>query len=264
MLPLPDAAGQSLYILYFATSDKCADTGFPPGFHEFTMAGERALAYAVVIECARNSGKFLPFDDLTIAASHELAEAVTDPQPGSPSQGYTLPRGHAWSLIAGSEIGDLCESTTERIDGYRVQRIWSNQAAMSGADPCIPDAGAPYFNVSADPEEIGLVPGDYVRVHLAAWSTKQVPSWTTRMATRRVSATAFSPFFRDPTTGQDIPLSTEVFTLIPGDPLLNDGDERTLFLSIPFGTPAGSRAPIIFFSYGNEALHFSALVLRAD
>jgi hypothetical protein len=57
------------------------------------------------------------FDALTTVSSHEVAEAITDPVPGS-----------GWYDDANGEIGDICAWQTTPLDGYVVQQEWSNAA----------------------------------------------------------------------------------------------------------------------------------------
>jgi hypothetical protein len=66
---------------------------------------------------------------VTSVASHELVEAVTDPEVGLAS-GLKAPL--AWYDEAGGEIGDLCNGKTGRLKSkrasYLVQKEWSNAA----------------------------------------------------------------------------------------------------------------------------------------
>src|SRR5579859_5882301 len=59
------------------------------------------------------AGQFL--DTLTEVASHEFAEAVTDPALNA-----------WWETGVGDEIGDICNRQTTRLGGYLVQTEWSN------------------------------------------------------------------------------------------------------------------------------------------
>jgi hypothetical protein len=56
-------------------------------------------------------------DSLTTTASHELAEAVTDPVPGT-----------GWYDDANGEIGDVCAWQRKQLDRWTVQLKWSNAA----------------------------------------------------------------------------------------------------------------------------------------
>ena len=57
------------------------------------------------------------FDALTSTTSHELAEAITDPIPGT-----------GWYDDAHGEIADICAWRTKRLGDYVVQLEWSNAA----------------------------------------------------------------------------------------------------------------------------------------
>jgi len=59
------------------------------------------------------AGQFL--DTLTEVASHEFAEAITDPALNA-----------WWEDGAGDEIGDICNRQTTRLGGFLVQTEWSN------------------------------------------------------------------------------------------------------------------------------------------
>jgi hypothetical protein len=59
------------------------------------------------------------FDNMTEVASHELAEAVTDPDSGT-----NKPRGWEDTYVgAEGEVGDFCDGNTVYLNGYAVQRI---------------------------------------------------------------------------------------------------------------------------------------------
>jgi hypothetical protein len=70
------------------------------------------------------AGQFL--DTLTEVASHELAEAITDPALNA-----------WWEDGPGDEIGDICNRQTTRLGGYLVQTEWSNaqNACVIGPAP---------------------------------------------------------------------------------------------------------------------------------
>jgi hypothetical protein len=69
--------------------------------------------------CQTASGSVL--DALTVVASHELCEAITD---AIPAQGWY------WFADANNqgEIGDLCVGQTKTVGAYTVQTEWSNAA----------------------------------------------------------------------------------------------------------------------------------------
>ena len=65
--------------------------------------------------CAGCLGGMAAFDALTGTSSHELCEAITDPQPGS-----------GWYDQTNGEIGDICAWNFKQVAGYTVQLEWSN------------------------------------------------------------------------------------------------------------------------------------------
>ena len=96
------------------------------GYHEHI---NNTIFYAVEphITCGGCSfGSIL--DSLTKVSSHELAEAVTDPN----SNGWFDPN-------TGDEIGDICNTSTARLGAFLVQNQWSNARAA-----CVLGGTTPY------------------------------------------------------------------------------------------------------------------------
>ncbi len=125
----------------FGTS--CADFG---GYHDETSSG---VVYALLPRCSDD------VPSLTTATSHELIEASSDPFPFSNPAYQNTDAAHAvWGLTPGGEIGDMCEYVDDafmQLDqtSYYVQRTWSNAAALTSHDPCVPALPMPY--VAAEP-----------------------------------------------------------------------------------------------------------------
>ncbi|HEX8724585.1 MAG TPA: hypothetical protein VF737_04240 [Gemmatimonadaceae bacterium] len=115
-------------------------------------AGGMDVSYAVMPRCPAAGGMSV-VDIVTSTASHEFAEAATDPFPSTNPAFSTVDRPHFyWSrALGGGEVGDMCAQngtafTTWPDLPYLVQRIWSNKAAKAGTDPCIPvPQGSVYF-----------------------------------------------------------------------------------------------------------------------
>ena len=118
-LPQPNA--NSLYFIYL-----------PPGVVVSALGGSScslfcgyhscmgtATYYAVMpYPCSNGcTGGLTDFAALTSISSHELCEAITDPQPGT-----------GWVNQQGQEIGDICAWQTGVLGGYTVQEEWSNSA----------------------------------------------------------------------------------------------------------------------------------------
>lgn len=88
------------------------------GYHDQI---NRQLFYAVIPypSCASCHGSLSTFDALTTITSHEFAEAITDPIPGS-----------GWYDNSNGEIGDICPFQTKQLASYTVQKEWSNASGV--------------------------------------------------------------------------------------------------------------------------------------
>jgi hypothetical protein len=106
---------------------------------------DRHLYYMVMPDmsagsgCERACGGDTPFRNATSVASHELAEAITDPDVGSAS-GLGPPL--AWYDPANGEIADICGGQTGMVQGvdgaaYLVQKLWSNSDGACVVTPGI-------------------------------------------------------------------------------------------------------------------------------
>ena len=213
------------------------------GFHnELATPDGTEVSFAVVVDCAT------VFGDVTTAASHEIAEAVTDPLPQSMPSYRNLQSLYAGWTIAfrGTEVGDLCEHIQDlQINDPAIgvyQRSWSNKAAMAHQNPCVPvPAASPaYFNstpvlpdmidmtdeqgnaISAEGVKIAAGKSKVVDVHL--WgncASKGV--WTVKAA-------------EVPIPGNQRSLS---FVWLGNNNKGKDGDVLHLTISVAKGAPAG-------------------------
>lgn len=85
------------------------------GYHDHI---NKQIFYAVIPfpDCTGCTGGLSAFDSMTVTASHELCEAITDAVPGE-----------GWYNNVNGEVGDYCR-TTKKIGVYTVQTEFSNQA----------------------------------------------------------------------------------------------------------------------------------------
>jgi hypothetical protein len=154
--PTPDAA--TIYTVFLpggvvldqgGGSLSCKAFG---GYHSETNSG---LVYALIPRCASPAG-WQPLDETTVATSHELIEASTDPHfYMSPAYDRVDQDHYIWNRTPGAELGDMCEyvetAPQPLVGTFMVQRTWSNAAAAAGKDPCVPEmangyiAAAPHF-----------------------------------------------------------------------------------------------------------------------
>jgi hypothetical protein len=134
----------------------CVDFG---GYHSETQTG---VVYAAMPRC--NSTNFPGLEYVTIATSHELLEASTDPHPYSnPAYAGVDDEDGVWGLVPGAELGDMCESARSAyqplLGAFWVQRTWSNASAAAGHDPCVPAPSTPYVEAATNLQDIVVMAG---------------------------------------------------------------------------------------------------------
>ncbi|MGI8551488.1 MAG: hypothetical protein ACR2PL_11995 [Dehalococcoidia bacterium] len=121
---VPQPTANTLYFVYLpprVTSlldnvGSCQPGGFC-GYHH-DINGSIFYAVEPFITCAGCEFGSGIFDSLTKVSSHELCEAITDPA------------GTGWfdDMTGGNEIGDICNSTVQKLGQYTIQAEWSNHA----------------------------------------------------------------------------------------------------------------------------------------
>ena len=125
---LPAADLNTLYMMYFPSgititlggSQSCVAFG---AYHEAVSSTVTPsnIFYGVMPDCGGG------FGSITVASSHEFAEAITDAIP-TPGSNPAFPQ--AWNDANGNEIGDLCEGhdTTLTAAGqvYTIQEMFTN------------------------------------------------------------------------------------------------------------------------------------------
>jgi hypothetical protein len=113
------------------------------------------VPYAIGCSCPGIDGPDVTdIQQRTIAISHELVEATTDPYPGpATAYGQTDDDNFVWTAVSGGETADMCEFNEDSNvipsgSKYMVQRTWSNAAAALMQNPCVPHTAStvPYFN----------------------------------------------------------------------------------------------------------------------
>jgi hypothetical protein len=203
VLPGPDAnpVSNTLYVIYFPETTtvslddmtSCVNGDFD-GYHGSMAMGSQQIVYAVVVECPPLPTAFpgapqpTVLQSATVAASHEIVEASTDPS-GTQLAYYldtTDPTNWGWMDIAGAgEVADLCVDPfalgqDETSSGsFTVQRIWSNANAASLLDPCNPiPEGEVYFNAAPRQSVFVLDVGASATFEVSAFSDGTMSDWT--------------------------------------------------------------------------------------
>jgi hypothetical protein len=188
-------AADNLYVFYIPSSTTidldgaqgCASFG---GYHNSMTIGGAPVVYAVVLDCGVRESLNAE-QAITFAASHEIAEASSDPIVSTAAlpTGYaideTVQRSFPWLTLGLSEIGDLCvdflslgeDLTTE--NGFSVQRIWSPANAATGTmDPCVPSNGEVYFNGFPTVSAVIVDVGQSTTFEVDALALGSEPAWT--------------------------------------------------------------------------------------
>jgi hypothetical protein len=138
----------------------CVDFG---GYHAEVSTSAGSVVYAAMPRCTMST-KFPGLQYITIATSHELLEASTDPHPfNSPAFNYVDDEDTIINLMPGAELGDMCEvqraAYQPLVGTFMVQRTWSNASAAAGHDPCVPVLTTPYVEAAANLADITLSAG---------------------------------------------------------------------------------------------------------
>jgi hypothetical protein len=221
--PAPDQ--QTIYNVYlppnaltFGGQDACKfGVG---GYHtdsplDLSDGGSTAeFMYAVNINCPSK----WDVHTVTLIASHELVETVTDPFP-SVSPGYVgFDADHlAFDLMNEfqDETGDACEffRSSEYVGGpsfpFGLQRNWSNKAAKAGHAPCVPRTKLPYFNVTTFAASMDKVSVDLTSLGDTTHTTAGY------LATAGQARTFEIGFYSDAPTGADWTVWTKVPAALP-------------------------------------------------
>jgi len=134
-LPGPDA--NTIYALFFRSGQIVTQggldsaTGFCAYHGTAKWSASLNVRYLVLPATATGShcGPAAGFGNLTIAASHEVAETITDPDVGLATR---LAPPLSWYDPVQGEIADICQGRTVVVragDGrnYVVQKLWSNR-----------------------------------------------------------------------------------------------------------------------------------------
>ncbi|HEX9101691.1 MAG TPA: hypothetical protein VF997_05785, partial [Polyangia bacterium] len=159
-VPAPDA--NTLYMIYFPSVVTITQGGSSScsafcAYHSSYTHGSQKVRYGVMPDvtagaCANGCGPNSGFQNVTDVSSHEMIEAVTDPDGGS-----------GWYDTVDSncgEIGDICATNageTGVVSGYTVQKEWSNKN-----NDCIvvdPNVVINDFTVAASPTMVSVPAG---------------------------------------------------------------------------------------------------------
>jgi hypothetical protein len=129
----------------------------------------------------------------------------------------------------------MCVGTRTLEGSFIYQRSWSNAAAATGGDPCVP-AQTPYYSVSAAQDWYKMAPGAMLDIPITGWSTARTKDW----ALDALQLTGTGTFEATVTS----PTSTKIGTATIYT--INNGGAATLHVTAP--ATAGSVAVILVTS----------------
>jgi hypothetical protein len=189
-----------------------------------------------------------------ISASHEVIEAATDSDGvsgyamQSPQQPSDWPTTSIWDDLLLGEVGDLCVPTEYTEGSYTFQRFWSNKAAATKADPCIP-AIPTFFNtatVGGDANGWIKGTGSTMTIPLEGFSTAAYAPWVVQSATGSTQAAQ----------GTIAISSIEVkgTGTVQGQPSIGNGEKGTVTITFASTPQAGDWAAFELVSSGTVAL----------
>jgi hypothetical protein len=146
------------------------------GYHgEAPLGDGRTVPYVVVPRCVKFAG-LSGRDVITYALSHELIETTLDPSVDSkPAYATVNDAFSAFTIAFESEAGDVCPFRRAKLGSFVVQQTWSNAAAASAHDPCVPAAGGAYIAaIPVLPDVVQDHGNDVPVVRLAVGDTKTI------------------------------------------------------------------------------------------
>jgi hypothetical protein len=208
----PAPQHQTIYVLYIP----CDNTHKPsPGMDSFGCTSHHpameagpqqlglfrpgdSMALSLGFNPRTDAGSYTA-NNATTAATHELAEAVTDTRPlmrfnlttNDPNYPFedsgNNAGGSPWvrevvGNVGVMELADMAaghrwyESGPDGSGPFEYARVYNNQASKAGGDPAVPAGIHPYYNVSTK-EDWVTTTGQAATVSLTAWSAEGIGSW---------------------------------------------------------------------------------------
>ena len=256
--PWPAPTSQTIYAIYLSSSTDLTSQGQSlcaqgvGGYHDSVQVGSNQYSYAVMPHCNDTTATppvVFQASDIEESASHEFAEAATDPIPGlqtssgQPANGYQGFDNDHWNYEFFNqfqdELGDACESfqssyfqDTETNFPYWVQRMWSNKGVAAGHNPCSPVIAAPFYNTTVFTDQLQAVALDFSSLGGGTYNTKAFHALVGQSVTFQVG------FFSDADTGGPWTVTSEMDTAIAQDPSNGnpiDNGTATVTLDQPTG-----------------------------
>jgi hypothetical protein len=216
--------------------------------------GTTKIPYAVVCDCPGAFPGVSDLDQLTMGMAHELVEAAANPYSSTAPAFTQTDADHAvWTYVTIGENADLCQFEANVLAhpsdiGYGVPRVWSNDAALAGKDPCIPAPSGPYFNSVPDQP-------DDVTIHFFEkdWKTKGVS--IPEGGTRTIGVHLFSDAPTTPWTLEASGTASGFLQFTWDVPSGKNGDVRKLTIKVLQATAGNQGEPFYIRSTLGDTSH---------
>ena len=173
---VPPANADRLYAIYppqgtaVMLDGTTACSGFQAIHDSFPSSAPGGAAVVMMIAPRCDPGTMTALDFVTWGASHEIAEAATDPQPvANPSWSTT-----DLLLPNGGEIGDLCLGFPLPVEGHTVTALWSNKAAAVDQRTCVPAPSGPMFGAFTSQSQVSIPAGGSAMIPVSLYATAPV------------------------------------------------------------------------------------------
>jgi hypothetical protein len=246
--------GNTFYMLYLPEgiwdlvngSTPNTDCQYHGGYHTVMGSG---VPWGMGLHCK----PYTRIQGLGVVGSHEIIEAASDPSGsngwilhGNPGQPWL---GSVWTSGSQGENGDMCTGTSIYVQGYKLQRIWSNTAAKGQGDPCLPALQEAFFNTSVPQQWYPVAAGASLQIPITGYSDKATSDWLLDVGPIAGNSNGFTATIASATT-----------TTIQGMTLPTINNARTATLNVK--APAQSGAWAIFWIYseaypaGSDQFHY--------
>ncbi len=140
------------------------------GYHSATSLADGTRVYYAVSARCPPPASYSQLEALTWIASHELAEAATDPDRDNLAWLVPYDAAAPWVAPFGGEIGDLCSGSPTHVEGHVVTTLYSNDAAANGKRTCVPAPPGPAFAAITNQHIVTAGSGQGPDATISIWS----------------------------------------------------------------------------------------------
>lgn len=191
VFPEPDDGGRNVYMVFYppgTTIDSADRCGAHSVYSDYDFPFDIDYAWVGYAEFNQSNGK--PLDNMTKTFSHELIEIISDPEPDSDNdEGWQMDR----TINLGTEIGDACNNTADRVNGILVNAYWSERHKA-----CIIPKPHRWLSLTSDVTTLSEQDGPTGTVELNSLCHKGRYTWRTKYSSQQMTFAATAHGFTSP------------------------------------------------------------------